>query len=195
MHLRRCSVHGSLLHPCCGFSLYIAVRILTVALICAVAFLYHPMPSKTQGSGSPDVPKRARSPSRSPSVSLSQGSVASAAAQSPKRRRKTPRGVSPTTQVTQKIPKPIIYHPEDVKLEDWLDDVMIVDRKQLKFDLTCTLGQSRYIDDKLVQNIREDVMRAPPPHDYYHETMVYRHGVSNLSLCNIMPALGPLSEF
>ena len=54
--------------------------------------------------------------------------------------------MSPTTQVTQKIPKPTIFHPEDVKLEDWLDDVVIVDRKQLKFDLTCTLGQSRNLE-------------------------------------------------
>ena len=103
--------------------------------------------------------------------------------------------MSPPTQVTQKIPKPTIINPEDVKLEDWLDEVVIVDRKQLKFDLTCTLGQSRFIDDKLVQNIREDLIRAPPSHDYYHETMVYRHGVSYLSPFNISPAIGPLSEF
>ena len=70
-----------------------------------------------------------------------------------------------------------------------------MDRKQLNFDLTCTLGQSRFIDDKLVQNIREDLIRAPSPHDYYHETMVYRHGLSNLSLFNITPAIGPLSEY
>ena len=101
------------------------------------------MPSKTQSNTSPDVPKRGRSPSRSPSVSLSQGSPSSAAsgpARSPKRRRKSPKGKPPPTQVTQKIPKPTIINLEDVKLEDWLDEVVIVDRKQLMFDLTCTLG-------------------------------------------------------
>ena len=102
-----------------------------------------------------------RSRSRSPSPShmhLSQGgrSSGSQSSSSAKRRKKE----GPKLALSQSQRGHTAYKdngpfkPEDVRLNDWLEDVVVVERRNLKYDLDCWLGQSRTIFKPSVVDIR-----------------------------------------